>query len=241
MGAPLKLSHRDLDRVLGVVREAAPADGGQPFELAVIERLLELVPADRAGYYEYEGGGGQNRFLSEKPSYDFRWPGTSPLVLSWPLNDWRLASRKTPAIFSDFVPGRARRRHPWYAQVMRPREIEFECKLLLPAEPGVVRGFFFIRGPGRRDFNERDRTALALLRPHLAEVRAVWQRKREPQGLTVRETEIVRLLARGLTNREIADQLCVATGTVRRHLENVFEKLDVHTRTAAVARAFGQR
>jgi DNA-binding CsgD family transcriptional regulator len=33
--------------------------------------------------------------------------------------------------------------------------------------------------------------------------------------------------------------LGIAAGTVRTHLENIFEKLDVHTRTAAVARAFG--
>ena len=124
---------------------------------------------------------------------------------------------------------------------MRPRSIEFECKLLLPAPRGTTRGFFFIRGPDGRDFNERDRTVLTLLQPHLADVRTTWQRKREPAGLTARETEIVRLLAHGLTNREIADQLFIATGTVRRHLENIFEKLDVHTRTAAVAQAFSRR
>jgi DNA-binding CsgD family transcriptional regulator len=55
-------------------------------------------------------------------------------------------------------------------------------------------------------------------------------------GLTRREHEVVTLVAEGLTNAEIARRLWIAPGTVRRHLENVFAKLEVHTRTAAVAR-----
>ena len=44
------------------------------------------------------------------------------------------------------------------------------------------------------------------------------------------------LVALGLTNGEIAARLVVSRTTVRTHLENIFGKLDVHTRTAAVAR-----
>jgi DNA-binding CsgD family transcriptional regulator len=54
--------------------------------------------------------------------------------------------------------------------------------------------------------------------------------------LTRRECEVVCLVAEGKTNAEIARQLWISPGTVRRHLENVFAKLGVHTRTAAVAR-----
>lgn len=43
------------------------------------------------------------------------------------------------------------------------------------------------------------------------------------------------LLAEGRTNREIAQALWLSPATVRKHLENVYEKLDVHTRTAAAA------
>ena len=54
--------------------------------------------------------------------------------------------------------------------------------------------------------------------------------------LTPREREVVALVAEGLTNAQIAFHLSISPGTVRRHLENVFAKLGVHTRTAAVAR-----
>ena len=57
----------------------------------------------------------------------------------------------------------------------------------------------------------------------------------ESSPLTRREHEIVMLVAEGLTNAQIAERLWISPGTVRRHLENVFTKLDVHTRTAAVA------
>jgi DNA-binding CsgD family transcriptional regulator len=61
------------------------------------------------------------------------------------------------------------------------------------------------------------------------------ERQRMPR-LTPREREILDLVAEGKTNAEIAERLWVSPGTVRSHLENVFAKLGVHTRTAAVAR-----
>ncbi len=54
--------------------------------------------------------------------------------------------------------------------------------------------------------------------------------------LTAREREILDLVAEGKTNAEIAAALWISPGTVRRHLENAYAKLGVHTRTAAVAR-----
>lgn len=57
----------------------------------------------------------------------------------------------------------------------------------------------------------------------------------ELSDLTDRETEVLSLLARGMTNKEIADILFISTNTVKRHLKSIFEKLDVHTRSAAAA------
>ena len=57
--------------------------------------------------------------------------------------------------------------------------------------------------------------------------------------LTRREREILALVAEGLTNAEIGARLWISAGTVRRHLENAYRKLEVHTRIAAVRAAFG--
>jgi DNA-binding NarL/FixJ family response regulator len=58
-----------------------------------------------------------------------------------------------------------------------------------------------------------------------------------PQPLTERELEILRLLAGGYSNAEIADTLFLATGTVKNHVSNVLLKLGVRDRTRAVLRA----
>ncbi len=57
------------------------------------------------------------------------------------------------------------------------------------------------------------------------------------EPLSERELEVLQLIATGLSNAEIAHKLMITTGTVKRHINNIFGKLDVHSRTQAVARA----
>lgn len=58
---------------------------------------------------------------------------------------------------------------------------------------------------------------------------------RAPSSLSEREEEILALVALGRTNAEIAEQLFLSIHTIRRHLESIYHKLDVHTRAAAAA------
>ena len=58
-----------------------------------------------------------------------------------------------------------------------------------------------------------------------------------PYGLSPREAEVLRLLARRLTDKEIAEALFLSPHTVHRHTTNLFAKLGVANRTEAVARA----
>ena len=59
-----------------------------------------------------------------------------------------------------------------------------------------------------------------------------------PDPLTERETEILRLMAGGFSNNEIANSLHVAEGTIKNHVSNVLSKLGVRDRTRAVLKAF---
>ena len=62
-----------------------------------------------------------------------------------------------------------------------------------------------------------------------------------PAGLTAREVEVLRLVASGRSNAQIAADLVLSEKTVARHLSNIFVKLDVGSRTAATAYAFEHR
>lgn len=147
------LSERDVDGVLSVLGMAASMDGAKPFELPVVQRLVELIPAEGAGYWEYENGRargcGRDAFSVQ---YCVGDGGTSErwqdLLRWWPLRDDCLRPLGTATFFSDTVSEREKRKHPWYAEVMRPTRQEHECKVLLPAPAGVTRGFYFFRSSG---------------------------------------------------------------------------------------------
>jgi DNA-binding NarL/FixJ family response regulator len=62
--------------------------------------------------------------------------------------------------------------------------------------------------------------------------------KQRAFGITARELEVLRLVAKGMTNKAIAKQLVVSEKTVDRHVTNLFQKLDVNSRTAAAALAY---
>jgi DNA-binding CsgD family transcriptional regulator len=82
--------------------------------------------------------------------------------------------------------------------------------------------------------------------PALAEVEALLNpssatTQSQAGGLTPRELEVIRLLARGQTNRAIARELDISEKTVARHVSNIFTKLDLSSRAAAAAYAFTHR
>jgi DNA-binding CsgD family transcriptional regulator len=114
-----------------------------------------------------------------------------------------------------------------------------------------MRGCLPGRSPGRHyrivawrydgpDFGERDRLALTLLRPHIE--KAYWSQvdaNREPPPLTRRQLELLQWVREGLTNIQIAHRLDISEGTVRTHLNNIYERLGTSGRTAAVHAVFG--
>jgi len=69
------------------------------------------------------------------------------------------------------------------------------------------------------------------------EVEARLQARADLPALTIRETEVVELLAQGMRNKEIGMHLKISTETVRVHVKSAFRKFNVHDRTAALTEA----
>jgi DNA-binding NarL/FixJ family response regulator len=76
-----------------------------------------------------------------------------------------------------------------------------------------------------------------VLAPSVASTLVRQVRRPAPPALSARETEVLRLVARGLTNADIGKRLFISEATVKTHLLRVFNKLDVADRTAAVTTA----
>jgi len=102
---------------------------------------------------------------------------------------------------------------------------------------------------GIRDALERVTSGQAVIDPavqqHLLDVIAAGQDNQAgqgapplPDGLTVREAEVLALIARGLSNAEIAAQLIVSEATVKSHINHLFAKTGVRDRAQAVAYAY---
>src|SRR5688572_21158490 len=73
----------------------------------------------------------------------------------------------------------------------------------------------------------------------LDRVRPTFEHSELPDPLTRREREVLRLMAGGYSNREIADTLGSSEGTVKNHAASIFSKLGVRDRTRAVLKALG--
>jgi DNA-binding NarL/FixJ family response regulator len=76
--------------------------------------------------------------------------------------------------------------------------------------------------------------------PDLARIEQLLETREQGHSsdLTERECEVLRLVATGMTNREVASTLLISEHTVGRHLQNIFAKLGVSSRAAATAYAY---
>jgi DNA-binding CsgD family transcriptional regulator len=112
-------------------------------------------------------------------------------------------------------------------------------EILVPMTPlgGTDRRLLLFRRGSSPDFSDREMAMLALARPHIAELHT--RRDRELRGepkLTPRQWQVLRQVAKGAGNTQIARTLGLSDSTVRKHLENIFLRLGVQSRTEALAR-----
>lgn len=239
LGSVRAISERDAAALLDIVHDGAAADTREPFPASVLLAMSRLIPSDACvGYQEADVAGnlrvvelvevvGEEVSPAAAAAYD---------TLGWqnPLH-CRLHARTDRVLrLSDLITRAQRRTLEWYSLVWKPHGIDDALRVWLPAGPGRARSVYLERSG--KNYTNRDVRLFSLLRPHLIRMNANAEARRRfdgHKGLTPREAEVLGWIAHGSTNIEIAGLLFVSPHTVRKHVENIFEKLDVRTRTAA--------
>ena len=235
----------DAASLLQIVHDGARDGGLDPFPPSVLLGLARLIPSDACvGYQEADVSGDFRvvelvEVIGTPPS-----PKTERAfhTLGWqnPMHCRLHTHEESVLRLSDLITRRQRSTLEYNDAVWRPHGIDDALRTWLPAPEGRARSIYLERSG--MNYTDRERTLLQLLRPHLARLRvnAESRRRVDPtRGLSPREAEVLGWVARGKTNAEIAAALFISPQTVRKHLENIFEKLGVRTRTAAAAYAQG--
>jgi DNA-binding CsgD family transcriptional regulator len=233
------ISERDTAALLELVHDGATEVGREPFPSRVLLAVSQLIPSDACvGYQEADVAGSfrvvdQVEVIGEQPS---RATEAAFDALGWqnPMHCRVHARDERVLRLSDFLTRRRRRTLEYHTVVWRPHGIDDALRLWLPAEPGRSRSIYLERSG--KNYTNRELMLLSLLRPQLIRMHANAESRRRfdrHRGMTPREAEVLGLVSRGKTNGEIAAHLFISSHTVRKHIENIFEKLDVRTRTAA--------
>jgi DNA-binding CsgD family transcriptional regulator len=253
MTARVTVSERDLRTLLGIVSGDRGDRGDLPPEglpLSLLAELKDQIPCDELEFYGCDAGR-QTEFFSQLipaggvvpqsdiPDMQVFWKHYwDSIACSYPdrTDDVRSVTK-----LSDFYSARQWHSTGMYSENFGPQGVEHEMMLCLPAGHRRTIRLILWRGPGP-DFSERDRAVLTLLRPHLDQAYLDAEQRRDPvPQLTPRHWDLLKLVAAGHTNTQIARRLGISEGTVGTHLENIYTRLNVSSRTAAVTRAFPDR
>ena len=239
-----------LDTV-GALAECAAND--RQFARHGVANLRRLVAADLIHLSMCDLDTGHRSVVSDVPGaiskrhievFD-RYFHAHPLVLAHGRNRAAVTDR-----ISDCVPAAQFRESALFAEYYRP--IRLGHAMAVPIHVQGSELVSFVLNRSGRDFSDRDRACMEAIRPHLGNLfrlgreiesaRAAWGVPALPgetlrdANLTPREREVLHWLAGGKTDRDIGDILGISPRTVHKHLQRIYEKLGVETRTAAVAR-----
>ena len=240
-----------LESAVQFVEDLADTDDPADLGRRALPGLDRLVRADVPSYNEFGPEPGRVFYCAHPQDVTFSADSLAAFSAHMhenPLiNHLQITGDGSPAKISDFLSQESFHRLGLYAEFYRQVPVEHQIAIGLPPSAGRVIGIALSRGRG--DFTEDDRDLLTVLRAPL--VRATSRarsRQRARQvltgpddsqlaGLTSRELQLLELVAMGRTNTAIARMLEISPRTVAHHLDNIYRKLEVSGRVAAVYRA----
>jgi DNA-binding CsgD family transcriptional regulator len=247
------IQNRDLVDILKLLGNATDEESNVSLPVSTLDATRELIGADLANYDHIRltptAGSGWNRSTSfvdidSQTAPRFAEPEgcfdpTTDFAEGYP-SEFLAGSAPTALVLSEVLSRRQLVRTPMYREFYKPLGVVDEVILWLPAPEGEARCLSMYRT--RSVFDGRSRDLLTVLRPHLTviiernELRRRLSEQPDTTGLTPREAEVLDWVARGKQNKEIAALLQTSPHTIRTQLQAIYEKLGVHSRTAAVAK-----
>lgn len=260
--ASADISREDLERALEFVGAVQAAPDLDSYRRAVLG-IDSLVPGHIVAYNEIDLDSGEVLAIAEPPVLE---PRDYELFERYhrqnPLLDYHARTGETaPRALSDLITAEELHETELYRQFYSRHGVEDQIAIILPSPPGKLNAVVLNRG--ERGFSDRERALLELVRPHLlqafrmvseaersrgeiSELRQRLERIADPvaeaaetYGLTERQAEVLRLIAAGHDNKEIAERLDLAATTVVKHGENIRVKVGAATRVEMVARVLG--
>jgi DNA-binding CsgD family transcriptional regulator len=245
------ITARDVQLLADMTDPSRMREDCNPLPWSVLRDLLELVPCDRAAFVSYDAhthiGVEEQQVEAVERLDDFPASQLEELLACFWANFWtwpashpeRTGDWQTIIRDADFSMTRRARE----TSADFHRLIESRHALVVPLSPcGPLTNRIMLWRDDGPDFSDREVVLLNLLRPHLSEMRdAGFRRRKRHVELTARQRELLRMVAGGQTNRQIARHLNISEGTVRKHLENIFVRLGASNRMSAVERAFPSR
>jgi DNA-binding CsgD family transcriptional regulator len=241
--------------MLEFVLLAAATEGERPFPEPLVDALRRVVPCDTVAYRAWgrgqsiDDGSYAGDDLADRLPLWLRYryfrrddphPSEPAARTGDPLPVSARERLGRPLILTDAINNRRFWQTALYFELMRPFGVRDVMKLFLPLEGG---GSVFVFDTSGCGFSETDRAVVARLAPALVQFqRNARLRSRELRAgdqlilLTPRELTVLGRVAAGETNAEIASALFIGESTVRKHLEHIYERLEVRNRAAAAAK-----
>lgn len=238
----------DINRLRDVIDVAHDTSAISPVDVtfAVMDRVRQMIGGDWVTFHDLESAArrshhlqatdGEENFIAgpdEGPEEAF-WKHYEASSCSWPDRS------SVPMVVSI---GEVYSEREWAEQPMHQEyltDVHDEILAALPCRPGVNLRLLIGRETGSL-FSDLDCFLVRLLLPHLEPLlqRTLSSVVPSPETLlTGRQREIMGLVREGMTNQQVAGRLGISAGTVRKHLENSYGRLQVQSRVAAVGATF---
>ena len=236
-------------RLLELVGEAYGVLELDQFRPTLLDALRRAVPCDWTALNDIGPDPGDVLSLVEPPLPVRYYAAFARLAHENPLLQHFQRTRDARAYrMSDVATTDELHATALYREVYEPIGLEYQLAFVLPAREDHTIGVVLSRR--ERDFADDEVALVEAARPHLiqayrnardhslllrrlGEASAVPPADLRAYGLTRREAEVLRHVAAGRSNADVADQLALSARTVQKHLENAYRKLGVKTRSEA--------